>query len=450
MENLSILFNSIDSHRDLIHDAERYIWQNPETGFREWKTSAYLAKEFEKLGYKLHMAGDLPGFYTDVDTGKPGPKILIFGELDSIICPGHPEAFPETGAVHACGHNAQAAALLGIAAALQEEGALDTLCGSIRLCAVPAEELIEIEYREQLRQKGTIRYMGGKPEFLYRGYFGGCDLAFMVHASGEKRFSIGGNHNGCIAKKIRYIGSSAHAAGSPNKGINALYAATLGLNAVNALRETFREYDQIRFHPIVTEGGSCVNAIPAETVIESYVRGRSFEAIIRENEKINRALSGAAAAMGCRLEVTDRPGYSPMVEDNNLNDLMYEAAKLVLPESAVEVRPRDRVSPACTDMGDISSVIPSVHSYAGGITGTSHGSDYYIVDFDNVCLTNAKVQLAAIALLLSDGAKRAKEIISEKNTVFGSAEEYFKTVDSLAKDINAVEYFEDYIKISKG
>ncbi|MBQ1173651.1 MAG: hypothetical protein IIX58_00530, partial [Alistipes sp.] len=80
------------------------------------------------------------------------------------------ECDPETGAVHSCGHHAQCAALLGIAAALTEKGILDDLSGKIRLCAVPAEELLEIEFRSKLRAEGTIKYMGGKSEFLHPHY----------------------------------------------------------------------------------------------------------------------------------------------------------------------------------------------------------------------------------------------------------------------------------------
>ena len=105
---------------------------------------------------KLMEAGNIPGFYTDVDTGRPGPLVLVMGELDALICRTHPESDPETGAVHCCGHACQVAALLGLAAALKEPGVLEGLCGTIRLMAVPAEELIEVEYREQLRKDGII------------------------------------------------------------------------------------------------------------------------------------------------------------------------------------------------------------------------------------------------------------------------------------------------------
>ena len=130
---------AVEKHKQLILDAERYIWKNPETGYKEYKTSAFMAESFKKLGYELNMAEGITGFTTVLDTGKPGPMILVLGELDSIICPDHPESDPTTGAVHSCGHNAQCAALVGVAAALKEPGVMDSLCGKIRLCAVPAD-----------------------------------------------------------------------------------------------------------------------------------------------------------------------------------------------------------------------------------------------------------------------------------------------------------------------
>ena len=175
-----------DAQRERIFAAEKRIWENPETGYREWKTDQYLSDIFTSLGYRLTKAGNIPGFVTEIDTGRPGPCVLIFGEMDSLICPDHPESDKETGAVHSCGHHAQCAALVGIAAALKAPGALDGLCGKIRLCAVPAEELIEQTYREELVRQGIIHYYGGKVEFLYRGLLDGCDIAMMVHGATAK------------------------------------------------------------------------------------------------------------------------------------------------------------------------------------------------------------------------------------------------------------------------
>ena len=116
------LLNVIENYKDLILEAERYIWEHPETGFREVNTSKYMADKFGKLGYdNLIMAENIPGFYTVVDTGREGPEVLILAELDSLIVPNHKECDKKTGYVHACGHNAQCAAILGVAAALKEK-----------------------------------------------------------------------------------------------------------------------------------------------------------------------------------------------------------------------------------------------------------------------------------------------------------------------------------------
>ena len=93
----------IEDNKSLILDAERYIWKNPETGFKEWKTHSYLKDAFEKLGLTTHSFDripasvaiqsaengqdrffkKIPGFYVDFDTGRPGPRIAVFGEMDA-------------------------------------------------------------------------------------------------------------------------------------------------------------------------------------------------------------------------------------------------------------------------------------------------------------------------------------------------------------------------------
>ena len=56
-----------------------------------------MIEEFEKMGYKLTLADGITGFYTVVDTGKPGPTVLVLAELDSLINFQHPEHDKETG-----------------------------------------------------------------------------------------------------------------------------------------------------------------------------------------------------------------------------------------------------------------------------------------------------------------------------------------------------------------
>ena len=422
------IINVIDANRQLILDAERFIWAHPETGYKEFVTCEYLAKKFQELGYELTFAENITGFFTEIDTGKTGPKILILGELDSVVCPSHPEADPKTGAVHSCGHNAQCATLLGVAAALKDKNILDKLCGKIMLCAVPAEEMIELQYRTSLIEKGIIKYFGGKCEFLSRGYFDGVDIAFMVHHS-TSSCAIGGAV-GILAKSITYKGVSAHAGGSPWEGHNALYAATCGLNAVNAIRETFKESDLIRFHPIITNGGSIVNAIPERANIETYVRGKTYKAILSANERINKALIGAALSIDNNIEITEIPGYAPLVNDKNLIDIVKESFEALFPGEEYPAYP-NKYSTGSTDMGDLSCVMPVIHPYIGGATGTSHGNDYQISDPELACVSNAKFHLAILKTLLENGAEKAKKVIADANPPFASKEEYLAYIDSL-------------------
>jgi amidohydrolase len=375
-----------------------------------------------------------------VDTGRPGPEVLVMGELDSIICPAHPEADPRTGAVHSCGHHAQCAALLGIAAALTEEGMLDELSGKIRLCTVPAEELLEIEFRNKLRAEGRIKYMGGKSEFLHRGLFDGVDLAFMVHTTAGNEFASRSGSVGCIAKSVIYKGVAAHAGGSPWKGRNALYAATCGLNAINAIRETFKEPDIIRVHPIITHGGDMVNAIPETVKLESYIRGSSFDAILATNKKVNQALCGAALSIGTNIEIIDIPGYAPLVNDDGMLAVAKEATGEIMD---VQFSHHPAMGSGSIDMGDLCGVMPVVHPYAPGATGKSHGSDYYIVDRESATVSSAKMQVSMLHALLSNNAERAKKIIAEFKPQFATKGDYFAYIDQINGEGDRIAYRED-------
>ncbi|MBR3035646.1 MAG: amidohydrolase, partial [Firmicutes bacterium] len=194
------IVKNVEKYRQDILDAERWIWKHPETGYTEWQTNAYLLEKFKGYGYFPVEAGDIPGFYVDLDTGRPGPTLAIMGEMDALDIANHPESVD--GMTHCCGHNCQCAEMVGIAAALKEPGALDGLCGRIRLLLVPAEEMIQLEFRKGLIDAGTIKYLGGKTEFMRRGYFDGVDLALMVHQDNDNEydFTCQEGYNGIIAK----------------------------------------------------------------------------------------------------------------------------------------------------------------------------------------------------------------------------------------------------------
>jgi metal-dependent amidase/aminoacylase/carboxypeptidase family protein len=277
---------------------------------------------------------------------------------------------------------------------------------------------MEIEYRNKLRTEGKISFLGGKQELLALGEFADTDLSMMCHlgSSPDKRCTVGGSSNGFVGKLIRYIGKEAHAGGAPHRGINALNAAMIGLMAINANRETFQDDDHIRVHPIMTRGGDLVNIIPADVRMETYVRGKSMDAIIDANAKVSRALQAGAMAVGAEVEITDIPGYLPRLNDQTFSDTFRDnVAPLIGGEQYVG---QEGHGAGSTDMGDLSHVMPALHPHIGGVEGAGHSENYRIVDENLAYIVPAKAMAMTVIDLLWDGADLAKQITAGYTPVY--------------------------------
>jgi len=443
MENYKEKIMLVEKQRDLVFSAEAYLWKHPETGYREKKTGDYMAEQFKALGYELTMAENVPGFYTDIDTGNEGPKVMVMCELDALACPNHPDADPQTGAAHACGHHAQCAAMLGLAAALKEPGALDGLSGSIRLMAVPSEEDLAPGVLERMKAEGRANYASGKVEFLSRGMMDDVDMTFLVHGLIEKpgRFLIRAGSNGCISKHITFHGKAAHAGSVPHLGLNALYAANTAITAMNALRETFQEKDQVRLHFIISNGGSAANIVPDQVEISGMVRAASVEAITEVNRRVNRAVCGAAASMGVTVTIEDNSMTMPLTNDRNLMNIAHKAAAQVVAEEELILNFDHRTS-SCTDMGDMCSVMPAIQLYCSGAAGTSHGSDWRVLDRESLCMNSAKCQMTMLQMLLENNAEEARKVVREKRVPFAEKKDLLDVYDRTLKQFEGVRYHE--------
>lgn len=418
----------IANNEKVLHEYTSSILSEPELGFKEVKTAEKTARFFKSLGLEVETGLALTGVKATLKGDRPGPCVAIIGELDAIGCPESPYADPQTGAAHTCGHFLQLGAMMGAAVGLTELFKEQKLAGSIVFFAVPAEEYVEIAYRSKLRDEGKIHFLGGKQELIYIGAFKDIDMALMMHSnssSPESSVFIGESSNGFVGKTIRYIGKEAHAAASPEEGINALNAAMLGLMGINALRETFKDDDSIRVHPIITKGGDLVNSVPADVRMETYVRAKTMEAIEATHTKVDRALKAGGDAMGAQTVIDTKPGYLPLHCPKALNDMFVKNVKIADPSAKVHYV--DHFS-GSTDMGDLSHIMPVIHPYIGGVNGALHGREFEVADYSVACLLPAKALAMSAIDLLSDDALVAKKI-KEENKPLLTREEYINNQD---------------------
>jgi amidohydrolase len=424
----------IDAHREQIIALGEDIRVHPELGFKEFGTAGIVADHFSRLGIPHETGIAITGVKGMLAGRASHATVAYLGELDSVLVRGHPDADPETGAAHACGHNAQIANLIALAYGLVESGVMDSLDGNVILMAAPAEEYVEVEYRLGLKRQGKIEFLGGKPEMTRLGAFDDADMAMMTHQSTRTEpglFSVGGSSNGCLVKLIRYVGKAAHAGGSPHQGINALKAAMLALQAIDANRETFKDEDHIRVHPIVTRGGELVNVIPADVRLETYVRGASVDAIVAAAQKVDRSLKAGAMAIGATLELTTLPGYLPR--------LMHQALVDVYRENAVALVGADQwweptFGAGSTDMGDVSHIMPAIEANAKGCSGTGHGADFMVSDPEMAYVAPAKVAAMTLIDLLEGGAARAQEVKAASTPAMTKGD-YLEFMRGLAQDV---------------
>lgn len=423
--------DAVEKRADDIMNFGQSVFTEPELGYKEVKTSAKVQSAFEKLNIPYTTGWGITGVKARLKGNTSKKTIAVLGEMDSIICRSHPSADENTGAAHCCGHYVQISDMLGVAMAFRDTGAMAHLGGDVVFFAVPAEECIEIEYRNTLREHGKIKYLGGKEEIIQQGGFDDIDAAMQMHvtttADSSGSIQIGGSSSGFISKLIDYHGKAAHAAAAPHLGINALNAAMLGIMGVNALRETFREQDYVRFHPIINSGGDLVNVVPDYVRMESYVRAASAEALVHYNARIDRALKAGADAVGATCDIHNLPGYLPLFQNKEMTTLLEKNCHTIFGMNHIEYPPHDAAS---TDMGDVSQLMPVIHPWVGCIHGALHSAEYELVDPRTAYIKATQVMAMTLIDLLYDDAQGVEDILAEYKPRMTKAE-YIQFMDSI-------------------
>ena len=235
-----------------------------------------------------------------------------------------------------------------------------------------------------------------------------------------------GTGNGFVSKVTRVLGKASHAAGAPEKGVNALSAASLGLQALGLNRETFRDEDCVRVHPIITKGGNLVNVIPDEVVVETLVRGKTIEAFTDAAKKTDRSFKAGAIAMGAKVEISTLPGYLPTLAEEALPELKHAAE---ISASGIPVIEASGHAGGSTDVGDVQHLMPVYTFNTGGVKGGLHQIDFEVTDEEEAYIVTAKMFALAVYGLLKEKAQRSRELVDQYEPVFKNSAEYVEFME---------------------
>lgn len=303
------------------------IHDHPELAYAERFAVAACADHLAEQGLPVTRgAGGVETAFVAETRSGTGPTVVICAEYD---------ALPGIG--HGCGHNLIAAggvgAYLGVAAVAAE------LKGTVRLIGTPAEE-------------GGA----GKAKLQAAGVFDGVDAAMMFHpADADVLDPL------MVALRvldIEFRGRAAHAAASPYAGVNALDGLLLGWSAMSALRQLVRS--DSRIHGIITDGGQATNVIPERAAARLAVRAADPSYLGDLRRRVLACFEGAAKATGCELRHQWGEAMDMVTTNQPLATALREnAASLGRP-----LGPRRAgETSGSTDMGNISSLVPSVHPF---------------------------------------------------------------------------------------
>ncbi|MBC7326119.1 MAG: M20 family metallopeptidase, partial [Moorella sp. (in: Bacteria)] len=321
------LARSVESLRDEIIRVATAIYDHPETGNEEYYAARLLTGLLAGRGFKITspLCG-LPTAFRAELSGGNGPRVALLAEYD---------ALPGLG--HACGHNLIAAASLGAALALA--AAIKDLGGTVVVLGTPAEET-----------------RGAKVLLAGQGALDDLDVAMMFHPGDTNAVEV--NSLALDALEFIFEGRAAHAASSPEEGINALEAVILFFNNINSLRPYLKEGASV--YGIITEGGVSPNIIPDRAVARFYIRARTREALNRVVLQVENCAAAAALATGSTYRYHNyEPSYEPMLTNRALAAAWRDNLR--------ELGIIDPGSPGCSrgslDMGNVSRVVPAIHPY---------------------------------------------------------------------------------------
>jgi len=367
----------------------------PELGFQEQRTSARVAEIVEGLGYQVRrgvgrtgVVADLAGMRGDADGAtRQGKVAAIRADMDALpITEANqvPYASEVPGVMHACGHDAHTAMLLGVATLLAQE----TFPGKVRLLFQPAEEV------------GDEQGISGAPRMVEDGAMQGVDMVVSLHvdsalAAGDVATEAGPNSAGVDTFYATIHGKGGHGA-TPHKVIDPVYIAGHVILALHGIVSR-RLYP---LHPAVLSigaihAGDASNVIPDRVDLCGTMRFMEKSTQTTLHQEVERALQ-LARVMGGDYELKFEIGYPPMYDDAAVVALISEVATELLGAEYVK-KPHHEMG--SEDFGFFSNLAPgAMFSLGAKIEDDEREHHNPCFDIDERCLPVGTAVLAETVL----------------------------------------------------
>jgi len=313
-----------------IRALRRAIHQHPELSYQEHRTAALVADTLRSLGLQVETGVARTGVIGTL-VGGEGPTVALRADMDALPIQEQndvPYASQVPGVMHACGHDAHTAMLLGAAMLLAE----NPPPGRVRFLFQPSEEGPDEEGKS-----------GGK-RFVEAGVMEGVDAVFGLHVFGEYpsgtiAVRAGPQMAAADLFEVEIIGQGCHGA-YPHKGTDAILLAAhviLALQQIVARRVDPVESGVVTVGAI--QGGHKHNIVADRVILKGTTR--AFDPTVRQRifDELERAC-GVARALGGDFRLTITECYPPVVNDPELTAFVQEVARDLLgPEAVLEARP---------------------------------------------------------------------------------------------------------------
>jgi len=385
----------IAAHHDEIIAFGRELFECPELGFKEVKSSEILTSFFVKNGIPCESGLAVTGIRAVLGSGE-GYHIALVADMDAIYVRDGEKTYP----FHSCGHSIQTAVLAWVMKILKDTGLIEKLGGTVSFIGTPAEEFIDFDYREGLRKEGKIKYFSGKQNMIEQGVFDDVDCVLSMHINGDSGtlFDIDSTLAGFMVKKAIFKGLAAHSGIIPHLGRNALHGANLCMSALSYMKDQFPKETGLQLHPVISFCSGSVNIIPEEVVLESYIRTNTLEDLMLAGEKFDLCAIHSAKALGLECEIKNETGYMPLAQSKQICDVVYQHMLEICEDDKIV---KNVISGASGDVGDLGYLLPTVQFGFSGVKGRVHSCDFTIADEENSYIHTAEIVLKTVCDLLA-------------------------------------------------